>query len=170
MYQMQQYVHKMEQNGYVRRETRKLENFEELLLASHHSSSEETPHVIINCSGLGSQILNNDYQLRPTQGHLIHLKDQASSYEMNYLISILPSQKTVTKSGFVNKPSMYYHPKIVDDLGNIGVIGGTFIEGATERQPHEEEFDDMLQRARQFFGQTDNTHPKQTTTIITPKM
>lgn len=156
MQQMQQYISKMEKQGLVKRETRKLTSFDELI----------DTQFIINCSGLGSQILNTDGQIRPTQGHLIQLRDQPPVSELNYLISILPFEKTVTRSGFSNKPSMYYHPKVNDDHGNIGVIGGTFIEGATEQQPHEEEFESMLERARQFFGQTD----KKQQTQITAKM
>lgn len=35
---------------------------------------------------------------------------------------------------------------------SIGVLGGTFIEDATNETPHQTEFDLLVNRAREFFG------------------
>ena len=52
------------------------------------------------------------------------------------------------------KPSFYYFPKSLEGASknDIGVIGGTFIKGADKTTPHLEEFDLMLQGAREFYG------------------
>ena len=61
-----------------------------------------------------------------------------------------------TKSGFKVKRSFYMFPKRLanSSANDIGVIGGTFIEGATPNSPNQEEFDIMLRNARKFYGIT----------------
>ena len=59
-----------------------------------------------------------------------------------------------TKSGFKVKRSFYQMPKHIPDgpINDVGVIGGTFIEGATMDSPTQEEFDMVIQGARNFYG------------------
>ena len=59
-----------------------------------------------------------------------------------------------TKSGQHIKRSFYIFPKRLPHTGpnDVGVIGGTFIEGATKETPNEEEFDTLLQGAKTFYG------------------
>ncbi len=37
-------------------------------------------------------------------------------------------------------------------MNDVGVIGGTFIEGATTEMPNQEEFDIVIEGARNFYG------------------
>jgi glycine/D-amino acid oxidase-like deaminating enzyme len=105
---------------------------------------------IINCAGLGARELNNDNRMESVQGHLIMLKDQK---DFKYMIS-LHLENGVTPSGQKIKRSFYMFPKHLDNTeeNDVGVVGGTFIEGATEVTPNLEEFDIMLGGAKKFFG------------------
>ena len=59
-----------------------------------------------------------------------------------------------TKSGQKVKRSFYIFPKHLANTASneVGVIGGTFIEGATTKTPNVEEFDILLQGAKKFYG------------------
>jgi len=54
------------------------------------------------------------------------------------------------------KRSLYVFPKHLPDSGpsDVGVVGGTFIEGATPDTPNVPEFEIMLAGARRFYGVT----------------
>lgn len=58
-----------------------------------------------------------------------------------------------TKSGFkVRRVFQMFPKKLIGSPENdVGVIGGTFIEGADETTPHEEEFEIMIQSAKDFY-------------------
>jgi hypothetical protein len=45
-------------------------------------------------------------------------------------------------------------PKKLPNTGenDVGVVGGTFIEGATPETPNTEEFDVMIKGAKEFYG------------------
>ncbi len=107
--------------------------------------------TVFNCSGFGSKKLTNDANMVSVQGHLIMLKNQKTSLPYMILVYL---NKAKLKSGFTVKRSFYVFPK--SDLGaspsEIGVLGGTFIEGADARNPHTEEYDQILKQAREFFG------------------
>lgn len=59
-----------------------------------------------------------------------------------------------TKSDQKIKRSFYIFPKRLPNTAanDVGVIGGTFIEGADSTTPNQEEFDIMLENARKFYG------------------
>lgn len=59
-----------------------------------------------------------------------------------------------TRSGMKLKRSFYQFPKHLPNTApdDVGVVGGTFIEGADVDTPNEEEFDVMLENARKFYG------------------
>jgi D-amino-acid oxidase len=107
---------------------------------------------IVNCSGLGAQELTGDNDLVSVQGHLIMLKDQ-NPQDLQHMILVYFNEGK-TKSGQKAKRSFYMFPKKLPGTGinDVGVIGGTFIEGATNRTPNEEEFDSMLDGAKTFYG------------------
>ena len=107
---------------------------------------------VINCTGLGSAELNNDDQLVSVQGHLIMLKDQ-NPEDLNLMILVY-NNEAKTKSGHKVKRSYYLFPKklLNSDMCDVGVVGGTFIEGSTSDTPNEEEFEVMLQGAKSFYG------------------
>jgi D-amino-acid oxidase len=107
---------------------------------------------IINCSGLGSAELNHDSEMASVQGHLIMLKDQ-NPKDMQYMILVYFNEDK-TKSGQKVKRSFYIFPKHLanTEANDVGVVGGTFIEGATANTPNKEEFDIMLQGAKKFYG------------------
>ena len=54
------------------------------------------------------------------------------------------------------KRSFYQFPKHLPETGvnDVGVVGGTFIEGATWDMPNQEEFEIMMEGARKFYGLT----------------
>jgi len=120
---------------------KKIESFEEL----------KEP-CIFNCAGLGAQQINHDDAMVSVQGHLILLKDQSPT-DMNYMISFYVDEAQ-SESGQFIKRSIYMFPKHVPGSpeNDIGVMGGTFIEGATKDTPHTQEFALIVDRAREFFG------------------
>jgi hypothetical protein len=114
--------------------------------------SEIDSQYIINCSGLGSEKLNSDRDVVPVQGHLIMLKDE-NPQDLQYMILIYYDEAK-TKSGQKVKRSFYIFPKKLPGSPekDIGVIGGTFIEGATAETPNEEEFCILVKGAKRFYG------------------
>ena len=52
------------------------------------------------------------------------------------------------------KRSLYVFPKQMPNTAenDIGVVGGTFIEGATADTPNVEEFDILIAGAKRFYG------------------
>lgn len=117
-----------------------------------HLFSELDSKYIINCSGLGSGELNKDGGVAAVQGHLIMLKDQ-NPRDLQHMILVYFNEGK-TKSGQKVTRSFYILPKHLPDTGanDIGVIGGTFIEGATPETPNEEEFNILLEGAKKFYG------------------
>lgn len=116
------------------------------------SFSELDSKYIINCSGLGSGELNKDGEMASVQGHLIMLKDQ-NPQDLQHMILVY-FKEDKTKSGQKVKRSFYMFPKHLPntEANDVGVIGGTFIEGATSETPNEEEFDILLEGAKKFYG------------------
>jgi len=111
-------------------------------------------NYIFNCAGIGAKDLVNDDKLVSVQGHLIMLKNQ-NPRDLQHMILVYFDEDT-TKSGFKVKRSFYMFPKRLanSSANDVGVIGGTFIEGATPNSPNQEEFDIMLRNARKFYGIT----------------
>lgn len=120
---------------------RKINNFAEI-----------NDRYIINCCGLGAQDLCHDHEMKSVQGHLIMLKNQDPA-ELQYMI-LSYGTTGVTKSGQTAKRAFYIFPKRFENTGvrDVGVIGGTFIEGATRATPNEEEFAIMIENAKVFYG------------------
>ncbi|WP_367363811.1 hypothetical protein [Candidatus Tisiphia endosymbiont of Nedyus quadrimaculatus] len=77
------------------------------------------------------------------------LKDQNPKY-LQYMI-LTRWDEGKTKSGQKVERNFYIFPKHMPNTGvnDVGVIGGTFIEGAT---PNDEEFGIILQNAKEFYG------------------
>jgi D-amino-acid oxidase len=117
-----------------------------------YNFAEVDTKYIINCTGLGAQELNNDPNYVSVQGHLVMLKDQNPA-DLNYMILVYFG-KTKTKYHQEVKRSFYIFPKQLPDSepNDIGVIGGTFIEGGTKNTPNEEEFAILIDQARTFYG------------------
>ncbi|MFI5333412.1 MAG: FAD-dependent oxidoreductase [Candidatus Babeliales bacterium] len=116
------------------------------------SFDEINTPIIFNCSGLGARHLNDDKDVVSVQGHLILLEDQ-NPEDMNYMISFYV-EPGKTESGQYAKRSIYMFPKHMpdSDARDIGVMGGTFIEGADNQTPNQEEFDLIIKRSKEFFG------------------
>jgi D-amino-acid oxidase len=125
----------------VRFKTRKINDLSELL-----------EKVVVNCTGNGAKTLINDPKMISVQGHLVMLKDQTPS-DVEYMILVYFG-KDKTKAGFDVKRSFYIFPKTLPGTrsNDVGVIGGTFIEGADANTPNSEEFEIMLTGARKFYG------------------
>ena len=126
---------------HVRFEQRKVDKFSDL-----------QTNLIFNCSGLGAAELNADSKLVSVQGHLIMLKDQNPKDLQSMILIYLDSGKTA--SGQNVKRSFYIFPKHLPGTAanDVGVIGGTFIEGATAATPNIEEFDRIIAGAKKFYG------------------
>jgi D-amino-acid oxidase len=107
---------------------------------------------IFNCSGLGAGELNHDAALVPVQGHLIMLKNQVPE-NMNYMILVYLGEGK-TEAHQKVKRSFYIFPKHLPDSApqDIGVIGGTFIEGGSPDKPNLAEYDFLIKEANTFFG------------------
>lgn len=108
---------------------------------------------IFNCTGLGAHDLNTDEAMVSVQGHLLLLEHQNPD-DMNYIISFY-GEPGKTENGQYAKRSIYMFPKHVPGTPEhaVGVMGGTFIEGADAITPNESEFEMIMQRSREFFGQ-----------------
>lgn len=125
----------------VRFEQRKVERFSDL---------KQT--LVFDCAGLGSGRLNGDADVVSVQGHLVMLKDQTPADLQHMILVYFPEGKT--ESGQKAKRSFYMFPKRLLGTGvnDVGVVGGTFIEGATPETPNEKEFDIMIEGAKRFYG------------------
>ena len=108
--------------------------------------------VVIDCTGLGAAELDHDDKMVSVQGHLVMLNDQVPA-DLQYMILVY-FDSAKTKSGQKVKRSFYFMPKRLQGAGpnDVGVVGGTFIEGATPETPNYEEFDIMMAGARKFYG------------------
>ena len=116
------------------------------------SFDELQEKFIFNCSGLGAVELAKDTALVPVQGHLIMLKNQLPE-NMNYMILVYFGEGK-TEANQKVKRSFYIFPKHLPDSApqDIGVIGGTFIEGGSPDKPNLKEYDSIINEANQFFG------------------
>jgi hypothetical protein len=115
--------------------------------------------IVFNCTGLGARAW--DEAMVPVQGHLVMLQDQPSentlSIHNTMILSYGQEDGLRTKAGFPITRSYYQFPKKQPGSSDdrIGVIGGTFIEGAGPNDDHNiDEFDIMIDGARRFFNTT----------------
>ena len=88
----------------------------------------------------------------PVQGHLILLRDQVPA-DLQSMILVYFKEGT-TSAGQHVKRSFYIFPKHLPTTGpnDVGVVGGTFIEGGTPETPNYDEFDTMIAAAKKFYG------------------
>lgn len=116
--------------------------------------SDVPTRFIVDCAGLGAGALNGDAAVVPVQGHLVMLKDQDPA-KLGYMILVYFGEGK-TASGMKVKRSFYQFPKHLPDSGpgDVGVVGGTFIEGAGMDMPNDGEFPIMIENARKFYGIT----------------
>jgi hypothetical protein len=117
------------------------------------ASLDDVPgDVVFDCSGLGASKLDNDEEVVSVQGHLVMLKDQVPADLQYMILTYFGEGKTA--EGQKVKRSFYIFPKHLLDSGpnDVGVVGGTFIEGGTPDTPNTEEFGIMIQQARDFYG------------------
>ena len=114
--------------------------------------SEVSSELVFNCSGLGAGKLNNDADMAPVQGHLIMLKEQIPAHLQSMILVYFDKAKTSV--GQEVKRSFYIFPKQLPGsaANDMGVVGGTFIEGATPETPNLEEFDILIANAKKFYG------------------
>jgi hypothetical protein len=124
----------------------------EIIQQKIQSFDELNQQFIFNCSGLGSRELAKDSALVPVQGHLIMLKSQVPE-NMNYMILVYFGEGKTEMNQKV-KRSFYLFPKHLPDSApqDIGVMGGTFIEGGSPDKPNLKEFDAIVRGAKEYFG------------------
>lgn len=122
-------------------------------LAKVTSFAEIETRYVINCTGLGSAELLHDDEFVPVQGHLVMLQDQNPA-DLQYMILVYFPGITTNEHGQTVKRSFYIFPKqdLDAEASSIGVVGGTFIKGGTPATPNTEEFDNMVNAARRFYG------------------
>jgi hypothetical protein len=101
---------------------------------------------------LGSGVLNDDAEMVSVQGHLVMLKDQVPA-DMEYMILVY-FDDGVTEADQKVKRSFYVMPKRLPGTGvnDVGVVGGTFVEGGTPETPNLSEYATMLQGAKDYYG------------------
>ncbi len=116
-----------------------------------NSFDEVEQKIIVNCTGYGAKDLCNDNDMVSIQGHLIVLKKQNPKH-LNYLLTV--PIETGTINGFKVKRLYYIIPRQDPGLPKtqIGVIGGTLVEGAGEAHPNTKEFKKIIDRACKFYG------------------
>lgn len=109
-------------------------------------------NIIFNCTGLGAQQLSKDALVTSTQGHLIMLNRQ-NLQDVNYMM-LVSFDTNKTLNGQEMRRSFYFIPKRHPGMqsGDVGVIGGTYVENTDISTPNNEEFDMMLQAAKRFYG------------------
>ncbi len=114
--------------------------------------SELSSSLVFNCSGLGASKLNNDAEVVPVQGHLIMLRDQVPADLQSMILVYFAKGKT--EAGQEVKRSFYIFPKQLPGsaANDVGVIGGTFIEGGTPDTPNLKEFEILVDNAKKFYG------------------
>ncbi len=123
------------------------------------SFADCTEPVVCNCTGGGSQTLNNDVSVQPARGHLFML--EAQDNPLDYLLfTKVPQNEKIE--------CIYFFPKstFVSESGQqscSGILGGTFIPHANLSDNELEELDKlefkkMAARARKFFYGTDFQH------------
>lgn len=123
--------------------------FEQVKVESFSALSSS---LVFDCSGLGAGRLNSDTEMVSVQGHLIMLRDQIPANLQSMILVYFDKAKT--PAGQEVKRSFYIFPKHLPGTGanDVGVVGGTFIEGATPDTPNEAEFQIMIDNARRFYG------------------
>lgn len=116
------------------------------------SLAELPQKFIFNCSGLGAAQLANDAEVVPVQGHLIMLKNQAPK-DLNYMLLVYFGEGQ-TESHQKVKRSFYIFPKRLPNSlpRDVGVIGGTFVEGGNPNTPNLKEFNRLVEGAKKFYG------------------
>lgn len=116
------------------------------------SYTELETDVVVDCSGLGAAKLQNDAEMVPVQGHLIMLRDQVPANLQHMILVYFDKGKTESQQDV--KRSFYIFPKhFLDTPANdVGVIGGTFIEGSTPDTPNMQEFQILVDNAKKFYG------------------
>ena len=89
----------------------------------------------------------------PSEFNNSRLANDQNPQDLQYMILVYFNEGE-TQSGQKVKRSFYIFPKHLSNTGakDIGVIGGTFIEGATPKTPNEKEFDILLEGAKKFYG------------------
>jgi translation initiation factor 2 gamma subunit (eIF-2gamma) len=107
--------------------------------------------LIFDSSGLGAEALNADKDVVPVQGHLIMLRDQLPA-NLQSMILVYFSKSTTTSNQEVKRSFYIFLKQLPGSAANdIGVVGGTFIEGATPETPNNEEFEILVGNARIFY-------------------
>jgi hypothetical protein len=110
-----------------------------------HSINDLEESIVFNCAGMGAKELASDDRMVPVQGHLIMLKDQPDKEQLQYMINV--SVPSVTPQGFPRDEFVYYAPK------ESGILGVTFLRGGKAMQANDHEFDRMIERSRNYFGE-----------------
>lgn len=100
--------------------------------------------IIFNCTSLGAKKLVDDKRLIPVQGHLITLKNQPPTEQLQYMINV--KVLSTNARGMPRDELIYYAPK------GSGILGITFLRGEDSTTANQHEFDRLITRCQQFFG------------------
>lgn len=115
--------------------------------------------IIINCTGWGAKDLANDTHVTAAIGHLILLKNQDPNH-LKYMLSV-HSGPNYSSPNPATKRFLCVFPKRMPGAlpGEVGVIGGTYHEDTHRPLDDTNEFDLILQRAKQFYGLREEKAP-----------
>ena len=86
------------------------------------------------------------------QGHLIMLKDQ-NPEDLQYMILTYLGNE-INKLKQKTERAFHILPKNIPGSNHqdIGVIGGSFIEGANKKTPNHQEFNLIIKNAKKIYG------------------
>lgn len=109
-----------------------------------HSFDEISESIIFNCAGYGAKKLADDKRIVPVQGHLITLKNQPDMASLQYMVNF----KVIMTNALGQKRDelIYFAPK------ECGILGITFLRGQDSQTSNQHEFDRLLERCKDFFG------------------
>lgn len=105
--------------------------------------SDIAESVVFNCAGLGAKKLANDARMLPIQGHLISLHNQPID-QLQYLVNFKVVQQSPNNR--MRDELIYFAPK------DEGILGITFLRGQDSLTSNMHEFDRLVERSRNFFG------------------
>ncbi len=107
-----------------------------------HLFNDINEPIVFNCAGMGAKKLTGDKRIIPVQGHLVTLQNQPIE-QLQYMINV---KVTTMKNGRPRDELIYFAPK------DSGILGITFKRGQTDVCANPEEFDRLVERCQDYFG------------------
>ena len=122
------------------------------------SFNEVKEDIIFNCTGMGSEELNNDANMIPIRGHLIVLNQNAGKEHMDYMLYAKVEQNGQQEIVLMFPKSLAVSSDCPQGVASYATLGGTFLplDPAMTAQELEEldkrEFKKLTDRLSLFFN------------------